>query len=72
MIITLDNLANRYNLLPSEALERGTSFDLYVLDISARWSKYQQDQANGVTNPSSPANKEQLLEMLKRTREQAN
>lgn len=46
MIISLDNLAARYHCLPSEALARASTFDLHVLDVSSRWSKYQQDQAD--------------------------
>lgn len=47
MMITLDNLAHRYNCLPSEALSRATTLDLKVLDISARWSNRQRDIAEG-------------------------
>lgn len=49
MILTLDNLAYRYNCLPSEALERATTLDLYVLDVSTKWAKYRQDIAEGRT-----------------------
>lgn len=48
MIITLDNLASRYHCLPSEAMERGTTFDLYVLDISAKWQNRQNEKAQGI------------------------
>jgi len=44
MIITLDNLAHRYQCLPSEALGRATTFDLYVLDISTKWSNYHYEK----------------------------
>ena len=47
MMITLDNLAHRYNCLPSEALSRATTLDLMVLDISARWSNKKIAEANG-------------------------
>ena len=49
MILTLDNLATRYHCLPSEAMANGTTFDLYVLDVSAKWSKRQQDISEGKT-----------------------
>ena len=45
MLLSLDNLAHRYNLLPSEALDRASTFDLYVLDISAKWNRHQQEKA---------------------------
>ena len=53
MIVTLDNLANRYNCLPSEALARADTFDLYVLDVSARYARYRQDIAEGRTSDPS-------------------
>ena len=47
MILTLDNLATRYHCLPSQAMAQGNTFDLYVLDVSAKWSKRQQDISEG-------------------------
>jgi hypothetical protein len=49
MVLTLDNLATRYHCLPSEAMAKGSTFDLYVLDVSAKWSKRQQDISEGKT-----------------------
>jgi hypothetical protein len=70
MVLTLDNLAHRYNVLPSEALERATTFDLYVLDVSAKWSKYQSDLADGkATKPTQQLSQEQMMEMIKRVKE---
>ena len=42
MMLSLDNLAHRYSILPSEALMKGTTLDLRVLDVSARWQNHQQ------------------------------
>jgi len=61
----LDNLATRYHCLPSEALSRATTLDLYVLDTSARWSKYQQGLANGMPEESVPRpTTEEMLKMM--------
>ena len=38
-------------MLPSEALSRATTFDLYVLDVSTRWISYKQDLAEGKIKP---------------------
>lgn len=46
MIVTLHTLAQSYHLLPSEALARATTFDLYVLDNYSRFIKYQEEKAN--------------------------
>jgi hypothetical protein len=53
LIITLNNLAKEYGLLPSEALSRATTFDLYVLDVSTRWVSYRQDIAEGKIQPKA-------------------
>jgi hypothetical protein len=53
LIITLNNLAKEYGLLPSEALGRATTFDLYVLDVSTRWLRYKQDVAEGKVEPKA-------------------
>ena len=73
MILSLDNLATRYHLLPSEALERATTFDLYVLDTGARWVRHQQDLADGKTSSNtsntSKFSVKQMQEMMKRAKE---
>lgn len=68
MLITLDNLAHRYQCLPSEALDRATTFDLYVLDVSTKWLKYQQDRAEGKTPSVKKLSQEEMMAMLKRAR----
>lgn len=72
MYLTLDNLAHRYNCLPSEALTRATTLDLYVLDVSARWSKYQQEKAehgNEYVKPAPKLSVEEMKAMIARTKE---
>ena len=46
-LLSLDNLAHRYGLLPSEVMLRATTFDLYVIDLSARYERYRNDLAEG-------------------------
>jgi hypothetical protein len=62
MMLSLDNLAHRYSVLPTEALMRGTTLDLRVLDVSARWQQHQQ---KGDTLPRATTYSEsQMLTML--------
>ena len=68
MILTLDNLAHRYNCLPSEALSRATTFDLYVLDVSAKWSRHQNDVAEGKKPKAKQPTQAEMLAMIKRVR----
>jgi hypothetical protein len=68
MVLTLDNLAHRYKCLPSEAMAKGTTFDLYVLDVSAKWSKYQQDKAEGKKPGAKQPSQAEMMAMIKRAR----
>jgi hypothetical protein len=67
MFLTLDNLAKKYGLLPSEVLVRASTFDLFVLDISAKWDVYQNDLAEGRTVKHA-LTQEQMQAMLARAR----
>lgn len=60
-------------MLPSEAMSRGSTFDMYVLDVATRWVKYQQEQAEGnqsLTNKTvrRQPTQEELLAMIENTR----
>ena len=68
MVLSLDNLAKRYSLLPSEALGRASTFDLYVLDVSAKWIQHQQDIEQGRATKSRIPDQAELVRMLKQAR----
>lgn len=71
-ILALHNLAESYKLLPSEALGRANTFDLYVLDTHLKYNNYlrNKEQDNGGA-PKLKKNysQDELLEIIKRTRE---
>lgn len=71
MIVTLNNLAVNYKMLPSEALMRASTFDLKVLDVSTKWEKRKIELTEGKTiGKSIPKLTEQeMLDMIKRARE---
>lgn len=71
LLITLDNLASRYHMLPSEALERATTFDLKVLDVSAKWEARKQKVAMGQESEkiTPKLTQEQMKAMIKRVKE---
>jgi hypothetical protein len=76
MLLTIDNLACRYHVLPSEAMARASTFDLHVMDTAARHQRYQQQCAeleqnlkSGRTRPVAPPNQEQMQAMLARVKE---
>ena len=71
MFLSLDNLAERYGLLPSEAMQRANTFDLYTLDIQAKWQKYQMDKMEYEKTGKKPIPKisqDQMISMLKQAR----
>jgi hypothetical protein len=73
MLLTLDNLAHRYHCLPSEALDRATTFDLHVLDASAKYTNYQQEAAEEQSTGRKPQQKlstQQMLDMIAQVRGQ--
>jgi len=75
MILTLDNLATRYNCLPNQALHNATTFDLYVMDIATRWSAYQQQKASGGPDTGRPTprpSQQDLMAMLQQVRAPAH
>lgn len=64
MLLTLDNLAHRYHCLPSEALDRATTFDLRVLDASAKYTNHQHELAEAESTGKKPQPKLSTQEML--------
>jgi hypothetical protein len=55
-------------MLPSEALGKGTTFDLYVLDTFHRYSKYQEAKSNGKAAPTPKLSVEQMKAMIERAK----
>jgi hypothetical protein len=73
MVLTVHNLADAYKCLPSDILANATTFDLYVLDVHTKWVKYQHQEAENkravpLAPPRPVLSKEQMLNMIKRTR----
>jgi hypothetical protein len=70
MLLTVHNLAKTYGLMPSEVLERGTTFDLYVLDVHTKWVKYQHEQEKIRQGASSGADTAQTFKQPKLSQKQ--
>lgn len=65
MLVTLDTLAQRYKVLPSEALSRANTFDLYVQRISIGYQRYQEQVAKGGPKPPPKLSQQSLEAMVK-------
>jgi hypothetical protein len=72
MMITLDAMAERYHLLPSDILAKGTTFDLRVLDVGASWNRHQQQQHQASINPNKPSTKNHTRDSRALTQEVMN
>jgi hypothetical protein len=71
MIITLHTLAQTYNLLPSEALGRATTFDLFVLDNYSRFMRHQEQKQSakpGEAPPTPKLTQAKMKEMIERAK----
>lgn len=70
MVLTLNNLAEKYKCLPSEAFAKANTLDIYVLDVSTKYVKYQNDLAEGKqpVKKSAVPSQEEMIQMIKRVR----
>lgn len=65
MFITIDHLASRYHLLPSDIINRASTFDLYIMDLSIRWSNYKYEQSNQPKQPPvAKLTQDQMLDLV--------
>lgn len=69
MIVTLDRLASRYKVLPSQAIESATTFDLYVMDVALRYEIVAQQKRDGTyVKPVPKLTEEEMLLMIDKVR----
>jgi hypothetical protein len=69
MILTIDNIAQRYGYLPSQVLSSADTFDLHVADISAKYQIRQQNIARGIKEPINQPTQEEMLDMVRKVKE---
>lgn len=67
MILTIDTLAERYKLLPSEVMNRGSTFDLYIMDAAMSYHNHQHSKNMKEVNPNDYSTDE-LLDMMKKVK----
>ena len=67
-MITIDSIAHRYGCLPSEVMQRATTWDLYVADIAAQHENWQYNKAQGIKEPAQVPTTEELQAMIDSTR----
>lgn len=63
-IMQIDSLGKRYGLLPSEILERGNTFDLYIMDCALSFERFHIKKAENNNHvPQEYYSQEQLLKI---------
>ena len=67
MILTLDTMAERYKLLPSEILARGNTLDLYIMDAALSYHNYQHKKSMGKVEQDYTT--EELMEMMQKVKQ---
>ena len=67
MLLSIDALGKRYSLLPSEVLEKASTFDLVVLDAALGYQSYIQDKAEG-KKAAPKLSQEEMMAALERVR----
>lgn len=56
-------MAERYGMLPSQVMNHGSTFDLYVMDAALSYNNYHQKKAHGEVAESYSV--DELQEMMK-------
>jgi hypothetical protein len=72
-ILQIDSLGKRYGLLPSEVLERGNTFDLYIMDAALTFEQYHHKKSmNNGKVPTDAYSTEQLMAINDRSTNKKN
>lgn len=69
-ILQVDGLGKRYGLLPSEVIQRGNTFDLYIMDCALTFENYHHKKAaNGGRDPIPDYTQDQLMTLLNKAKQ---
>ena len=71
MYISIDNLAHRYGMLPSEALVRGSSLDFKIMAMATAYQNHVNKQSDLTPKNVAPPelSKEEMIKMMNRAKE---
>lgn len=53
MALTIDTLGKRYGMLPSEVMNRASTWDIFIMDAAITYENYKNEQAMAKHNPQS-------------------
>lgn len=67
MVLTIDTMAKRYKMLPTEVLSKATTFDLYIMDAAVAYHNYQTNKAMGDGTPD--LTEQEMFDILAKTKQ---
>lgn len=69
MIMLIDTISERYGILPSEVMNRATTFDVFVADTAIGYRNAVQERAMaGDKKPTPKLSEKTMLEAMERVR----
>jgi hypothetical protein len=68
MVLALDSISKRYGMLPSQAINEATTFDLFILDAAMSYENLVNARANGKQDVASQFDTKDLVEAVKKVR----
>jgi len=68
--LTIETMAKRYKMLPSEVLERATTYDLYLMDVAMSYHNYEMQKINnnGVA-PAPDLTEQEMLDIMNKVKQ---
>ena len=71
-ILLIDSIATRYHCLPSEIIDRGDTFDVFIINSALEIQKWMTDaeeaRRGGKPRPPKKMSQEEMLAMIERAR----
>lgn len=61
-------MAKMYGMLPSEIIQRATTYDLMVTDILATYENYEYEKASGKVDYNKVYKEEDLMKLLEKSK----
>jgi hypothetical protein len=69
MIVTIDAMAKRYGYLPSDIMNRASTFDMVVMDAAISYESYLEQQHRQTSSGQAPdVPEEELLKILEKAK----
>jgi hypothetical protein len=69
MIVTIDAMAKRYGYLPSDIMNRASTFDMVVMDAAISYESYLESEHRRASSGAPPdVPEEELLKILEKAK----